>query len=318
MLVITYNQEEYVESCLEGIRLQTRTPDEVIIGDDGSKDGTQQIISDYVARHNLQENWTLLFSEQNRGITANLQTVIDASTADILLPVAGDDVSLPERCQIVEQGFAEYPDATILLTSVQIINEMGDKTSEIQVAPGHIQDISAAIRRGNAMANAIGQNWRRTLFSTFGPLPNDVPNEDTNISFRALLLGGIVCIAKMTVNYRIHNQSESAWLHRAMADEAYLERMIQDMSIRARHMNHWAEMIAQSDRCSKDALISLARRKQSLYLWLAEMRQHTIVERLRTVFANYDLLSLRDAFYSIFGCFGVLLWRRLRRLFGKL
>ncbi|MBX9721790.1 MAG: glycosyltransferase [Candidatus Obscuribacterales bacterium] len=315
--MITYNQEDYIEAALDGIRFQTRVPDEVIIGDDGSQDATQLLIRNYVTRHGLEGRWTLLLSPHNRGINANLQAVISHATADILLPMAGDDISLPERCAVVEAAFAHYPKAAILLTSAEVIDQYGEKKGELPVVPGFVTDVHKAIRRGNAMVNAIGQNWRREIFDRFGPLPTDVPNEDTNISFRGFLLGGIVCVPDKTVRYRVHSESTSAWLHTSISDTDYLKRIILDMDVRARHMAHWVGLLEESEIPNREAYSAQAKRKSDFYKWLGSMQTHNIAMRLKGVFLYIDLLSWRDGFYAFFGPAGVLIWRRVRIWSGR-
>ena len=45
-VVVTYNRKELLLNCLEGIRRQTRPPDAVIIIDNASTDGTQQVLQE--------------------------------------------------------------------------------------------------------------------------------------------------------------------------------------------------------------------------------------------------------------------------------
>ena len=44
--MITYNGEKYIEEQLNSILNQTTKPDEIIISDDGSTDGTISIVQD--------------------------------------------------------------------------------------------------------------------------------------------------------------------------------------------------------------------------------------------------------------------------------
>lgn len=62
---ITYNHASYVEDCLDGIlNQQTNFKYEIIIHDDASTDGTQNIISKYIDNHS--EIFTLIFQKQNQ------------------------------------------------------------------------------------------------------------------------------------------------------------------------------------------------------------------------------------------------------------
>ena len=50
--VATYQHVDYIKECLDGILMQeTSFPYEVIIGEDGSIDGTQEICKEYAEKH---------------------------------------------------------------------------------------------------------------------------------------------------------------------------------------------------------------------------------------------------------------------------
>jgi len=100
IILISYNQESYIVHALDGVRNQSLTPDEVIIADDGSTDETQAIIAEYCKKNKLESKWKLLFSTVNKGINANLQNAINHSHGQIILIMAGDDISLPNQCQL--------------------------------------------------------------------------------------------------------------------------------------------------------------------------------------------------------------------------
>ena len=70
ILMITYNQEEYVSSALDCLFRQGVYPFEVIISDDCSTDKTQEIILEYQKRYpNIIKP---IFQKKNLGIYQNL------------------------------------------------------------------------------------------------------------------------------------------------------------------------------------------------------------------------------------------------------
>ena len=51
VIVITYNHSQYIKQCLDSILMQkTSFRFEVLVGDDASSDGTQDILRDYAQR----------------------------------------------------------------------------------------------------------------------------------------------------------------------------------------------------------------------------------------------------------------------------
>lgn len=310
-LLFCFNQERFIDEALDGIRLQTRQADEVIIADDGSADSTPQRIKDYVARHGLQ-HWKLLLSPVNRGINANLQGGLDAVTADIIVPMAGDDVSLPNRCAEAERVFKEQPDRMVIATSGWVIDEVGNVIRESNHVERVVDDVGLAIRRGNPLITPVGQSWRRRLFEIYGRLPLDVPNEDDQITFWGLLENGVYCSPVKTYKYRIHNHSASSWLRIKQKDSEYFARFTKDMTTRERHMRHWARCIEKSKITNKTTLANLASRKSQIYQILKNIEETKIAKRLDIINKNKDIISSRDTFYLFFGRIGVIAWRRLR------
>lgn len=78
LYVPCFNGERYIARCIEGILSQRRPANEVLIVDDGSTDGSVEIISKYPV--------TLVRHRQNRGLSAARNTGIRASSSGSSLP----------------------------------------------------------------------------------------------------------------------------------------------------------------------------------------------------------------------------------------
>ena len=47
--ILTYNQAQYIQQCLDSVLMQVTDFDyEIVVGDDASVDGTQEILYEYV------------------------------------------------------------------------------------------------------------------------------------------------------------------------------------------------------------------------------------------------------------------------------
>lgn len=318
VVLLSYKHSKYIRDALDGIRLQTRVPDEVVIADDGSSDDTAALIKAYVQEYNLEGRWTLLLSNSNRGINESLQHAIEHTTSDIIIPMAGDDISLTNRCEVAESGFKDNPTINILTTDGIVIDENSKQLRNLHRTPGIVQDIKLAIIRGNPLVSAVGQCWRRRLFDQFGPLPTDVPNEDDQISFWGLLSGGIACLPVQTFKYRIHSASASAWLHNRQTSDQYFSRFVQDMEVRNRHLCYWQKCLQKSDVVDSARLVDMARNKANFYSWLSLVADSKFIPRCIYALSNRSFLSPKDIFYVIFGRIGVILWWRMRLLTGHI
>ncbi len=90
VIVPTYNYGRFIEGCLNSIFSQTFKDFEVIVVDDGSTDGTGEIIKSYPrpVRSIYQEN---------RGLPAARNRAIEASQGEYLAFLDSDDLWLPEK-----------------------------------------------------------------------------------------------------------------------------------------------------------------------------------------------------------------------------
>lgn len=89
VLMITYNQGNYVIEALDSIFNQSILPYEVVISDDCSSDNTYDIICEYKNRY---PNIIRAFKqESNIGIFNNQNFVIDRATGDVITFLGGDD-----------------------------------------------------------------------------------------------------------------------------------------------------------------------------------------------------------------------------------
>ena len=72
VIIPVYNTKEYLEECIESVLAQTQKEIEIIIIDDGSCDGSLEIIDDYVRKYpficKLQQNHLFQGTARNRGL----------------------------------------------------------------------------------------------------------------------------------------------------------------------------------------------------------------------------------------------------------
>ena len=93
----TYNGAAYLEAQLASIHAQTLRPERVLLRDDGSSDGTQALI------HQLQQRYgawiEVLPADGNLGCTANVNRLLEATTAPYVALADQDDLWLPHKLQ---------------------------------------------------------------------------------------------------------------------------------------------------------------------------------------------------------------------------
>jgi glycosyltransferase involved in cell wall biosynthesis len=313
VVLITYNQQDYIIEALEGIRTQSRAPNEVVIADDGSTDNTQVIINEYVKTHNLERSWCLLFSPANRGVNENLQNAIRHTTSEIIIGMAGDDISLPLRCKLTEEMFLNSRKVAAVLLSGFKISPNGEVIQEINEADGGvIDDPLPFARRGYLGILPIGMSFRRELFFLHGGLPFDVPNEDDQTIYRAIIFGGILCSSARVFKYRVHEKSASSWI-RDINLVSFIKSLDYAMHARLIHHKYWLDLTSSHDCKNKKATINILKlRIQALEIIECKVSFLKIISNLRII---SKALTLKEMLLFLFGPTIYFYVKRIKNLF---
>ena len=87
---ISYNHVDYIRDCIEGFLIQkTNFPIEILIHDDASTDGTEEIIREYEAKY--PDIIKVLTTKKNVGAMKNSIRTIKACTGKYIALCEGDD-----------------------------------------------------------------------------------------------------------------------------------------------------------------------------------------------------------------------------------
>lgn len=115
-----YNGEEYLAETLDSLLGQTYANFELIIGDNGSTDATQQICATYAAQ---DKRIRYLRSKENRGATWNYNRLVPLARGEYFRWTAHDDLVEPTYLEKCVAALDEQPDAALVFPQTMLINE---------------------------------------------------------------------------------------------------------------------------------------------------------------------------------------------------
>ena len=92
IIVPIYNVRAYLPQCLDSIIAQTFSDVEIICVDDGSNDGSENIVDEYAAG----DSRIVAIHKPNAGYGAAMNTGLDAATGEYIGIVESDDCITPE------------------------------------------------------------------------------------------------------------------------------------------------------------------------------------------------------------------------------
>lgn len=132
VVVLTYNSSDTIIETLESIKAQTYSPLELVICDDCSKDGTKDLIEEW-----LKENETIfynvkrVYAEKNAGLSGNMNRGLREATGKYIKYMAADDLLSPDAIDKYTE-FAQNHDKVIPIAKVWLMVEEGRDASSVQ------------------------------------------------------------------------------------------------------------------------------------------------------------------------------------------
>lgn len=124
--ITSFNQKQYLVEAVESVLRQTFRPDQIIIVDDCSGDGSQELIAAFQTQY--PELITPICHLQNTGIAQVRIDALNAVTGDYVTYVDGDDRYLPTKLEKEIKLLQSTPHAQIAYSNYFYITESGDVT----------------------------------------------------------------------------------------------------------------------------------------------------------------------------------------------
>jgi glycosyltransferase involved in cell wall biosynthesis len=185
VVITVYNGEEYVAEALTSILGQTRPPDEVIVVDDGSTDGTQRQLERFA-------DDIRVIAQANQGHAGALNRGYAEARCDYVAKCDADDIWEPDKLSRQVQALVDHPDIDVAFSGAR---NFGLADDEWVPAPGEgllldARELVRALYRTNIVC-ATSTVIRRETFERLGPFDASVPCEDYDYWLRALAAGAV-------------------------------------------------------------------------------------------------------------------------------
>jgi glycosyltransferase involved in cell wall biosynthesis len=117
----TYNGEKYIEKQLNSILNQSQSVNEIIICDDCSSDGTQELLRTIQSQY--PDIIHLHFNETNLNSNANFEKAITLTTGDYIFLSDQDDIWMPNKVAQVVALFEKDPKIEGVFTNATFIDD---------------------------------------------------------------------------------------------------------------------------------------------------------------------------------------------------
>lgn len=222
VIIPAFNRRREIPRAIASVLGQTQPPDEVLVVDDASSDGTADIVA------TLQEpRLRILRHERNQGAAAARNTGIAAARCDWIALLDSDDEWDPRKLELQMASLAAAPADTLAGVTGYIIEDYrNDESRRFQPSP---RDVALdALIWGCPLSIGSTLLARREVFSEVGLLDPDLPRlEDWEWLMRYLPVHRLAALPDVLTI-----------VHKG-GDPSYAQVATAVARIRARHRGEW-------------------------------------------------------------------------------
>lgn len=208
----TYNGRKYIEELLDSIFFQQEQPDEVVVVDDCSSDGTFEFVNEYISKKHL-EHWRNYRNDENVGWRKNFRNAFRRCSGDIVFLCDQDDVWMPYKISEMKKIMSENECIQLLVsnyTEKNIDREEKVKVSGLNLDDGSVRNFSPNKYMFSVMRPGCTYCARKSLIDKLWC--NDLPSmpHDAMLWGYAAISKSIYIFNRKTIAFRRHADSASS------------------------------------------------------------------------------------------------------------
>lgn len=204
VVIPVYNSERYINEAIDSLIKQSFQDYEIIAIDDGSTDGTANVVKKYAGK-------VKYIYQQNMGPASARNRGIKEANGRYIAFLDADDVSEKDRLETQVNAFKKNKDAGLVYSSLSFINEKGNKISGIHRSKQYDSEtFLGKMFTRNIMVSASVVMARKSLIEELGGFDENIHlSEDYDMWLRMAKNNSIVYIDVPLVRYRRHSNNAS-------------------------------------------------------------------------------------------------------------
>jgi glycosyltransferase involved in cell wall biosynthesis len=201
IVIASYNHASYIKDCVDSALAQRPAALEVIVVDDGSTDGSLQILRSYGSRIRLLV--------QPRARQAKARNVgVAVARGDWVAFLDSDDRCRPGRIGAAAQAIHDQPELTLVWSDYGLIDAAGALLREQRLSVART-DFARVLIAGNPICNS-SVTVRRSVLLELGGFDESIPRACDGAAWYQLAARGhrFVHLPKVLVDYRQHGRND--------------------------------------------------------------------------------------------------------------
>jgi glycosyltransferase involved in cell wall biosynthesis len=206
VIIPVHNAERYVADALQSVLEQTLVDFEMIVIDDGSTDGTHDILDRFARRDSRMR----LFTRENRGYAATLNEAAELARGEFLARMDADDICMPDRFSRQVDFLQRRPEVGVVGSRVLQVDPQGVPVCDLYTMVSHEEiDRCHMAFAGSAIAHPTVM-MRTKIFREAGAYRTEFePAEDVDLWLRLAEKTRLANLPEKLLHYRLHAKSVS-------------------------------------------------------------------------------------------------------------
>lgn len=202
VIIPNYNYAGYIDQAVDSVLAQTYRNVEITVVDDGSKDGSLDILSSYGDSIRVIE-------QKNAGVAVARNTGVAGSSGEMVAFLDADDVWLPQKLERQVQKMASDDEIGLVHCSMRYIDPNGVVCGEISAGKeGHVADDLLLFESGTLIGAGSTALVRRQVFEDAGGFdPRLSTAADWDLGYRIAVRRKVGFVSEPLVLYRTHNSN---------------------------------------------------------------------------------------------------------------
>lgn len=208
--VITFNQVNFLKKCLDSCLNQTYENIEIVVADDGSTDGTHEMLEAYAI--NFPGKFVLRLAKINQGITKNSNAALFACSGKYIAIMGGDDLMHQDKIKEQVDFMEKNESCAICYHDMDVFDSETNRTLYLYGSRNSSRsgDISTIIQYGTINC-ASATMYRASRIPDHGFREELPVVSDWMLTIEILAQGGeIIYLPKLLGRYRRHVQNVSS------------------------------------------------------------------------------------------------------------
>ena len=218
VVIPLYNKASDIYLTLSSVLVQTVRPREVIVIDDGSTDGSAEIVEQMIT----DEPHVRLIRQPNAGVSAARNRAIEMAQGEWVALLDGDDLWGPDYLKVVQQMIERWPECGAYGTGFFVEDKMRRIVGATPEKTGKVDFFTESMQRYVLIPSAT--TLRRDLVLRLGGFPEGMRmGEDQYLWTKIAREAEVAFFAKPMIIYQKSASNNSSSLYRAEQSKFSLE-----------------------------------------------------------------------------------------------